>query len=1061
VVPPTELTIYEIQGQADVSPHVDVLVSTSGVVTGVSGSGFWMQDGDGAWNGVWCYGGGESVAIGDHVTAVGTVIEYYDLTEIMVDGVTVNSSGNPAPAPSALSTGDFHEAFESVVVTAAGVCDNNDLGYGEWSINDGSGPGRVDDKMYGDSTIVIGNAYLVAGPLDFTYGDFKIQPRDASDVVDVTGPSAPSNLIAMAGPEMIELEWDAIGEDDAPPVCVQDCEGIWDIDPENDPYGFCTWVLDVVTAGCADDCVGEELDDVTDVIESCYECINDGECDDGGTRDGADFTIQVNLYGDGQSLSLTTGFSPDATDGYDDGTDSYAPPAPPPPSFDAALGWGGDRYYTQILAGDGDYSSHEVDVLLAYGSDGCVSAEWDNTGWSDLGSFILQDAFGGAMISVDMTAESFVESCNPAFTQLVLVMTPYEPAPPPEGTPDFGFTFNVSGGTMGGNYDLTVGFSPEATDGYDEGFDAFAPPAPPPPAFDAALVWNNDRFFAQILNGSMDDVGVEHTFGVALSFDTDNLINISWDNSGLGGLGTFVLEDAFGGVFVSVDMTEVSSLTVDNPALTSLNLKVTPSGGGSEEEPAFNVYRDGSLAAEGVMGTSFTDEPLAPGIEYCYTVTQILEDGSESGHSNVACAVPEEAEDVYGCTDTEANNYNPEATVDDGSCTYDETVNVDLSTGWNWFSLNVEGDLDVNAVLGSIGGSGILIKDQTSYAMFTDNAWYGVGGLESFDMTSMYMIQMSEDDMITYEGMPIDHSTTSIDLSAGWNWISYLPQSGNTVGDALENIGDSGNFIKNQSSFANYYDGYGWFADGGLEHMMPLDGFKISMGEGASLTYTDPPEGALARTILSDPVNSPWSIDHRAFEHSMTIVGVLKINDEESMDNDDVIAAFSGEECRGISGLNYHPVADRYTAGIMVHGYEQDEEIRFVVYDASTGEIKELENKLIFDINASIGNGLNPVVFKTVSLPEEYAVSQNYPNPFNPVTNIRFDLPENADVSISVFNARGQLVTELTSGNYPAGYHFVKWNGTDSHGVPVSSGVYIYSVKAGDFHTFKKMLLVK
>ena len=185
------------------------------------------------------------------------------------------------------------------------------------------------------------------------------------------------------------------------------------------------------------------------------------------------------------------------------------------------------------------------------------------------------------------------------------------------------------------------------------------------------------------------------------------------------------------------------------------------------------------------------------------------------------------------------------------------------------------------------------------------------------------------------------------------------------------------------------------------------------------------------------------------------------IDDEESMDNEDVIAAFSGEECRGIAGLNYHPVADRYTAGIMVHGYEQDEEIRFVVYDASTGEIKELENKLIFDINASIGNGLNPVVFKTVSLPEEYAVSQNYPNPFNPVTNIRFDLPENADVSISVFNARGQLVTELTSGNYPAGYHFVKWNGTDSHGVPVSSGVYIYSVKAGDFHTFKKMLLVK
>ena len=708
-----------------------------------------------------------------------------------------------------------------------------------------------------------------------------------------------------------------------------------------------------------------------------------------------------------------------------------------------------------------------------------------------------------------MTQESYVESCNPAITQLVLVMTPSEPAPPPEGVPDFGFTFNVAGGTMGGNYDLTVGFSPGATDGYDEDFDSFAPPAPPPPAFDAALMWDSDRFFTQILNGSLDDVGVEHTFGVALAYDTDNYINITWDNSGLSELGSFVLEDAFGGSMINVDMTEVSSLTLDNPAFTSLNLRVTPSSGGAVEEAVFNVYRDGTLAVEGVMGTSYTDAPLSAGVEYCYTVTQILGDGSESGHSNLACAVPEEgiipgcmdetacnydpgatendgsceyAQEFYdcngdclsdsdgdgvcdeletaGCTDEDAANYNPDATDDDGSCEYNMTVNVDFSSGWNWFSLNVEGDLDVNSVLESIGGSGILIKNQTSYAMYSDDAWYDVGGLESFDMTSMYMIQMSEDDMLTYEGVPIDHSTTSIGLSAGWNWISYLPQSGNSVGDALANIGDSGDFIKNQSSFANYYEGYGWFADGGLENMIPLDGFKINMGEAASLIYTDPPGGALTKTILSEPVNSPWEIDHHAFENSMTIVGVLMIDDEESMDNEDVIAAFSGEEVRGIARLNYHPVADRYTTGIMVHG-EQGDEISFVVYDASTGEIEEIENRLTFDINASIGNGLNPVVFKTVSLPVEYAVSQNYPNPFNPVTNIRFDLPENADVSISVFNARGQLVTELTSGNYPAGYHFVKWNGTDSHGVPVSSGVYIYSVKAGDFHTFKKMLLVK
>ncbi len=275
---PTDLTIYDIQGQADASPHVDVLVSTSGTVTGKTSSGFWMQDGSGPWSGIWCYQGSDSIAVGDNVTVIGTVIEYYDLTEIMVDEVAVNSSGNAAPEPAALQTGVFEEAYESVVVTATGECDNNDLGYGEWSIDDGTGPGRVDDKMYADSTIAIGNHYTVAGPLDFAYGNFKIQPRDAGDITDVTPepPSAPSNLSATAGEESVSLEWDAIA-------------------------------------------------------------------DNGGSRDLHGFQIQVDVSGDGQSITLATGFDEAATDGYDDGIDTYAPPAPPPPAFDAALGWGGER----------------------------------------------------------------------------------------------------------------------------------------------------------------------------------------------------------------------------------------------------------------------------------------------------------------------------------------------------------------------------------------------------------------------------------------------------------------------------------------------------------------------------------------------------------------------------------------------------------------------------------------------------------------------------------------------------------------------------------------------
>ena len=64
---------------------------------------------------------------------------------------------------------------------------------------------------------------------------------------------------------------------------------------------------------------------------------------------------------------------------------------------------GGDRYYTQILAWDGDLSEHVYDIALAYSSDNLITLTWDNTGWSDLmSSCILQDAFGGAFIDVNM-----------------------------------------------------------------------------------------------------------------------------------------------------------------------------------------------------------------------------------------------------------------------------------------------------------------------------------------------------------------------------------------------------------------------------------------------------------------------------------------------------------------------------------------------------------------------------------------------------------------------------------------------------------------------------------
>jgi hypothetical protein len=84
-----------------------------------------------------------------------------------------------------------------------------------------------------------------------------------------------------------------------------------------------------------------------------------------------------------------------------------------------------------------------------------------------------------------------------------------------------------------------------------------------------------------------------------------------------------------------------------------------------------------------------------------------------------------------------------------------------------------------------------------------------------------------------------------------------------------------------------------------------------------------------------------------------------------------------------------------------------------------------------------------------------------YPNPFNPATTVRFTLAGASDVTIAVYDVRGALVRVLIDGNMPGGEHTIKWNGTDAHGQPVSSGVYFARMISGAFDKSRKMVMLK
>jgi len=97
-----------------------------------------------------------------------------------------------------------------------------------------------------------------------------------------------------------------------------------------------------------------------------------------------------------------------------------------------------------------------------------------------------------------------------------------------------------------------------------------------------------------------------------------------------------------------------------------------------------------------------------------------------------------------------------------------------------------------------------------------------------------------------------------------------------------------------------------------------------------------------------------------------------------------------------------------------------------------------------------------------VNLPANYRLYASYPNPFNPQTTIRFDLPEPAAVTVSIFDITGRLVRTIQQGeSLAAGEHTVVWEGSDDHGQRVASGTYFCRLDAGDFRATERMMMVK
>jgi len=188
--PPAPTSIYAIQYTTDIngsSPLTNQGVLTGGIVTGFVPSGnamgYYIQAGTGPWSGIWVLDAANTVNRGDSVTLGATVEESFGYTRLTnVTGFSLVSSGNPDPAVTDVTTAQANtEPYEGVLSKVTNVpCVVAPNSFGEWKLFNGDSL-MVDDQMYAYPAMV-GTSYTVTGCMFYSFGKYKIEPRDANDV---------------------------------------------------------------------------------------------------------------------------------------------------------------------------------------------------------------------------------------------------------------------------------------------------------------------------------------------------------------------------------------------------------------------------------------------------------------------------------------------------------------------------------------------------------------------------------------------------------------------------------------------------------------------------------------------------------------------------------------------------------------------------------------------------------------------------------------------------------------------------------------------------------------
>ena len=345
-----------------------------------------------------------------------------------------------------------------------------------------------------------------------------------------------------------------------------------------------------------------------------------------------------------------------------------------------------------------------------------------------------------------------------------------------------------------------------------------------------------------------------------------------------------------------------------------------------------------------------------------------------------------------------------------------------LQAGWNWFSsyvdLSQEGGL--LKLQTALGESGLAIKGQTEnqsvqyvkIGVVEGEEIYAWTGNQNWNPYSnkMYMIKTSKAmsaEEFGINGDFIDYENTTIALFQGWNWISYPLNEPALIKEALAALNPTeGDQIKFRgNTYAEYFNGE-WYPEDFV--FMPGEGYMYKAESPNSFVYTKGTTNVRATNKTTE--NNNWMAQTSEYANNMTITAMLSIDGEVVNDNYE-IAAFANGECRGSARPIYIEKFDAYILFMTVYG-EEVEDLTFRYYDVNYGTEYELDNRVVYSNDASLGSIKDPYMFTlNITGVDETSMSEIniYPNPTTIGSEI--NLQATCD-KVEVFNALGVKVAE-------------------------------------------------